>query len=191
MTQKGKAGTKPGNDSLCLARGRRAKGAPANAQMRRPGRRLWTEPRKQEFIEALGATCNVREACRVVGMGDRGVYLLRDRDPAFAAAWKKAVEQGYSELEMLLLRQSLHGTETTEIIDDGNPDGRKRVKTVHSYPHGTALRLLLSHKSAVDAYRAEQGVERPGSAEMRAEILVKIAAMRARADDYDDGDENA
>lgn len=112
-------------------------------------------------------------------MGMSGAYDLRRRDPAFGAEWNEALEQGYAELEMLLLRQSIHGSETTETLDDEGGGGRKRVKTVHSYPHAIALRLLFAHKGAVDAFRSERGIDRPGSEDVRAEIQRRIEALRS------------
>jgi hypothetical protein len=89
------------------------------------------------------------------------------------------VEQGYSELEMLLLRQSLHGSTTTETVEDG--EGQcKQIKTVHSYPHTIALRLFQAHQSTAEAVRAEQDAS-PDSDQIRAEIQVRIAAMRVRS----------
>lgn len=156
---------------------------PVKAKPRRDG---WTARRRAKFLEVLKVSCNVTAAAESVRLSITGAYDLRRRDAAFAAEWKAALEQGYSELEMLLLRQSMHGSETTETLDDGLPDGRKRVKTVHSYPHATALRLLLAHRPSVDAYREEQGIERPGSDAVKAEIERRFAAMRP-----DDEDEEA
>lgn len=165
--------------SLRLTRGQGGRGAGTRAQLRRVGRRIWDDARKEEFLAVLAATCNVEEACRAVSMSNQGAYNLRLRDPAFAAAWKRAVEQGYSELEMLLLRQSLHGSTTTETVEDG--EGQcKQVKTVHSYPHTIALRLFQAHQSTAEAVRAEQDAS-PDSDQIRAEIQVRIAAMRVRS----------
>ncbi|MBP6113059.1 MAG: hypothetical protein KA482_11915, partial [Sphingobium sp.] len=60
-------------------------------------------------------------------------------------------------------------------------------------PHSMALRQLMAHKGTVEAFRAEQGIERPGSEELRAEIHAKIAAMRSQSgtDDPMDGDTDA
>jgi len=164
---------------LKLSRGRGADGAPPQPQRRRTPRHGWTGRRRARFLETLKATCNVKEACRVVGMGMSGAYELRKRDAAFAAEWAEALEQGYAELEMLLLRQSIHGSETTETIDEGGGTGRRRTKTVHSYPHAIAVRLLFAHKGAVDAFRSERGIDRPGGDAVRDEIQRRIEAMRA------------
>jgi len=158
------------------AKGRRNDGL----QLRKPRRKGWTAKARAEFIEVLRATCNVQEGLRAVGLGHSGAYYQRKHDPQFSAQWKEAIEQGYTELEMHLLRLSLFGAKTTEVIDDGTEDGPKRTKTVHSYNLVVALRLLLAHKDKVHAYRSEQGIERPGSDAIRAEIQEKLALVRAR-----------
>ena len=177
------------HSGLRLMRGRRGAGKAALPQLRRVGRRLWDEELKQQFLEVLAATCNVREACRVVGMTDTGAYKLRRRDAGFAAMWDEALEQGYSELEMLLLRQSIHGSTTTETVVDGAGQ-RKQVKTVHSYPHGMAMQLLSAHRKSVADVRAAQTGNQAGSEQIRAEIQVKIAAMRARVVEHEPHEEN-
>jgi len=158
----------------------------------------WTAQRRARFLETLAESCNVAEACRTVGMSKKSVYMLRQRDQAFAAEWAGALEQGYAELEMMLLGQAIFGSTTTETVDDGAESGRARVKTVHSFPHTIALRLLLAHRNRVDAFRDSQGIERPGSAEVREDIMRRIEEVRERlrrkaeadsgGDGKDDGD---
>lgn len=150
--------------------------------------RQWGDAVRQKFLDVLAATCNVREACRAVAMTVAGAYRLRQRDAVFAAAWDEALEQGYYELEMLLLRQSLHGTTRTETVEDGEGQ-RKQVKTVHSFPHDIAVRLWMAHAKRVEDLRAEQAGRRPDAEQIRAEIQAKIAAMRARMVD-DEAQEN-
>lgn len=149
-------------------------------QYYRPRRSSWTDKKMAKFLDVLRVTSNVTEAARAVKMDISGAYALRKRDATFAAGWAEALEQGYAELEMLLLRQSIHGSERTEQVDDGIEGGKKRTKTVHSYPHAMAIRLLMAHRGAVAAYRAEQGIDRPGNDTLHAEIHAKIALVRAR-----------
>ena len=165
-------------------------GRKIGVQLRRQRRDGWTLKRRALFLSVLQESCNVQEASRVAGITSGRAYDLRARDPGFAAQWAEALEQGYAELEMTLLRQAIHGTETTEIVDDGKGEGVQRVKKVHSYPHAVALRLFLAHKGAVSAFREEHGISRPGSDEVRAEIEQRIAAMRPMAEDDEelDGD---
>ena len=138
----------------------------------------WTAQRRARFLEALAESCNVVEACRTVGMAKKSVYNLRQRDPGFAAEWERALEQGYAELEMMLLGQAIFGSTMTERVDDGTEPGRTRVRTVHSFPHTTALRLLLSHKNRVDGFRDSREAEQPGSAEVREDIMRRIEEVR-------------
>lgn len=168
---------------LVAQKSRRGPSEEASPQLRQPRKNGWTQRRRAKFLEVLKATSNVSEAVRAVGLTASGAYDLRRRDPVFASEWAAALEQGYAELEMLLLRQGIFGSETTEIIDDGSETGRKRTKTVHSYPHGMALRLMLSHKSEVDAFRHAQGIDRPGGDAVRAEIQRRLEAVRAREED--------
>jgi len=177
-----KAGDKKAKGGLVLQRGT-ARGV----QQRRAGKGAWTAKRKATFLDHLQASCNVCEAARQAGVTPSRAYELRRRDPAFAAQWAGALEQGYAELEMLLLRQSIHGSETTETIDEGREEGARRTKRVHSYPHSIGLRLLLAHKGTVDAFREEKGRQLreglPGSADVRSEIQRRIAALRCEEDE--------
>lgn len=136
--------TKPADMKLWVQQ--RAPDGSPRVQYYRPRKTGWTTRKMARFLTALRATSNVTEAARAVKMDVSGAYGLRKKDATFAAGWAEALEQGYAELEMLLLRQSIHGSETTEMVDDGNEEGRKRTKTVHSYPHSMALRLLMAHK---------------------------------------------
>lgn len=159
------------------------------AVARRPG---WTKTSKAVFLDVLSQSCNVSEAARAAGMtGTASAYELRRRDPDFANGWLAALEQGYCELELLLLRLALFGSEQTETVEEGagaaeatgagqGAGGKRRIKTVHSYPYAMALQLLATHKKAVDAYRQSLC---PGEEEkaLRAELLARIDAMRVSA----------
>ena len=189
MTRRDKQGNVPAPD-LTLAKATNGD-RHGQAQKRRVRKDGWTMERRARFLEALSESCNVAEACRAAGMNKRNAYALRRRDPAFAAEWAEALEQGYAELEMLLLRQAIFGSTTTETLD-GADASRARVKTVHSFPHAIALRLLLAHRSGVDAFRDRQGIERPGSAEVQEDIMRRIDEVRERLkreadDDQRDG----
>ena len=127
-------------------------------QLRKARKDGWTPHRRAQFMLVLAATCNVREACRATGLHFSGAYDLRHRDPAFAEGWARAVEQGYSELEMRLLRDCLHGAERVEVIRQGHgPMARiTSTKTVTAVPHAVALRLLQAHRAEVEAFRQRE-----------------------------------
>ena len=52
----------------------------------------WTPQRKRLFFETLGAGHTVAWACARVGLSRQAAYTARRRDPAFAQAWRLALE---------------------------------------------------------------------------------------------------
>lgn len=55
-----------------------------------PRRDGWTPPRRQAFLDGLGAGLDVTRACARVGLSRRSAYNLRARDAGFARAWGEA-----------------------------------------------------------------------------------------------------
>ncbi len=106
----------------------------------------------------LGTCLNVRRAVDAVGLSCSAAYQLKRRDPEFARGWAEALDEGYTNLEFEMLRQSIEGCERTETVKE-SPDGPvKQVKIIHSYPHNVAMRLLQAHREEVLAFRhAEAG----------------------------------
>lgn len=68
-------------------------------QIRRANVGQWTYRTEQRFLAVLAATCNVKAACREVGLWPPSAYNHRKRFPGFARAWDQAVEIGRNELE--------------------------------------------------------------------------------------------
>ncbi|HEY6662772.1 MAG TPA: hypothetical protein VIZ66_07600, partial [Sphingomicrobium sp.] len=78
--------------------------APRGSQQARPKRRAFTEARRQRFLNHFAASCNARAAARDAGVSENCVHAWRRKDAQFNAAWKEALELGYSRLEAELLR---------------------------------------------------------------------------------------
>ena len=72
-------------------------------QIRRSRLRQWSPKVEARFLAALSATCNVKAACREVGMAFSSAYAHRKRWPGFARAWAEALEVGYGRLESALI----------------------------------------------------------------------------------------
>lgn len=154
----------------------------------------WTDQARSRFLEILGEAANVSGAARDVGSSRTGAYRLRSRDPEFARQWMEALEQGYCELEMLLLRHALEGSrqvETVEEFADDDQDicigqrgrgapapARRRVRTVSSYPYAMAMQLLAAHRRSIEAYRRSEGIDRASGEAVRAEIMARLERMR-------------
>jgi hypothetical protein len=82
---------------------------PARA-VRRDG---WTPSRRQDFLAALAAGCDVCRASARVGLSREGAYRLRRRDPEFAQAWRKArqdARQAADEAFLAMLPDHLRRT---------------------------------------------------------------------------------
>jgi hypothetical protein len=148
---------------------------------RRPGSRKggWTLDRRNLFLSMLGTCLNVRRAVDAVGLTPSAAYQLKRRDPAFADAWVEALDEGYSNLEMEMLRQAIEGCETTETVLDGDTGTVRHVKITHSYPHATALRLMQAHCEEVRTYRRAEG-RRRSDPDADARLRAHMDLVRAR-----------
>lgn len=146
----------------------------------RRGKR-WNNRDEAAFLEELAATCNVRAAAARVGFSTTAVYLRRRKDPGFAAEWAGAIDQGYAELEALLVEKatcSLRGEALpAPAADEEEPRLARAPMTV-----AEALNLLRLHRAEARGgrpqdYRARE--KAPDMDAVRARILKKVAAIKA------------
>jgi hypothetical protein len=71
-------------------------------------RAQWTAERRERFLHALGESGNVRLAAQAAGQAcASGAYVLRHRDPEFAAAWDRAVADAVARIEGALVARAL------------------------------------------------------------------------------------
>lgn len=71
-------------------------------QVRRAKLSQWTARVEDRFLGVLAATCNVKAACRAVGLWPPSAYSHRRRWPDFARRWDEAIAIGACELECRL-----------------------------------------------------------------------------------------
>lgn len=156
------------------ARGKASAGA-ARPQRRAARRDGWSKDEMAQFVAVLAEGCNVTEAARAAGRCRQRAYERRRADPAFARAWDMALEQGYAEIELMLMRASLFGTESEETILDsvGAVKGRKVKRGVNL---GVALRLFQLHRERVARIRAEEA-DRAGDGPDGADARRRVDAM--------------
>jgi len=95
------------------------------------------------FLAELANTCNVSEAARVAGIDRHAVYNHRDADPAFAAAWADAIEQGVEALELEARRRAMKGT-TRPVFYMGVECGQ-----VQEYSDTLMIFLLKAHRPKI------------------------------------------
>jgi hypothetical protein len=139
----------------------------------------WTPARRALFLETMQATANVSEAARVAGKNLSSAYYLRRHDPGFAREWQQALAVGYAELEALLLRQSLFGSETEEISRDALGE-IKGSKVKRGHPNTVGIRLLLAHRQSVRETLDAGLVERPDGPDAIERLRVALDMVRAR-----------
>lgn len=140
--------------------------------IRNTGKR-WTDKAENIFLDELGASCNVTHAAAACGFSRFILYKRRREDPAFAARWQAAKEQGYVRLEMLLVQRAIEGLEG-HLPDPDTPFPDMTVKD--------AIAILQLHRAAVTGGggRHPGWRARPRSLEeMRASILTKLEAIEA------------
>ncbi len=86
-----------------VVRGTGGSGGGKRVQIGRARVKQWTPRVERRFLAALAATCNVKAACREVGLWPPSAYNHRNRWPAFARAWDEAIETGYVRIEASLV----------------------------------------------------------------------------------------
>lgn len=134
--------------------------------------RRWSDAAERRFLDTLGASCNVSLSARAAGFAATGIYARRLREPAFAAAWAAALDQGYLRLETALVRAA---ADTVEGLAP-DPDTPFPAMSVRE-----AMDVLRHHRGTVkgDA-RRHGGIARPRSLEeLRDSILTKFEAIEA------------
>ena len=154
--------------------------AGSGAQLRAVRKDGWTQKSRRMFMETLAATCNVSEAARVAGKNLSSAYYQKRRDPGFAREWARALSIGYAELEALLLRQSLFGTEEEEVVLDAEGMVKSR-KVKRGHPHVVAVRLLTAHARKASEMRARDEADRPDGAEAIERLRKALDEVRRRS----------
>ena len=165
---------------------RQAMGGATRAQKRQPRKDGWTKTQEAQFLAVLAETCNASEAAREVGKCRAGAYRRKQDDPGFARAWDEALAVGYAEIEAMLMREVLFGSEVEEVTMDG--EGAVKARKVKRARDLTiALRLLTLHKDKVARIMAQAGAgpgeTGPDSVDAQARVqltMVEIKRSRAR-----------
>lgn len=114
------------------------------------------------FLDLLAESSNVSDAARRAGINPSRAYKVRREEPEFAQQWLAALCEGYTHLEMEVLRRLREGDMTAE--NDGK------------YDFANAIRLLNAHRE--NAARAQADQRNVSAAEIRASIDRKVEAIR-------------
>jgi hypothetical protein len=119
---------------------------------------------RTRFLDHLAESSNVSRSAEHAGIEISRVYRLRRAQPEFARQWQVALTEGYTHLEMEVLRRLREG-------DFKTGDGEK-------FDFANAIRLLAAHRNTA---ASSQSKARDVSAdEVRASIDRKIEEIRRR-----------
>ena len=86
----------------------------------------WSAPRQRLFLDTLAETGSVHVAAADARLSARGAYRLRNRSPAFAAAWDTAEQLAVGRLSALAFDRAIHGR-TEQIWEHGELVIEKRM----------------------------------------------------------------
>ena len=111
------------------------------SRTQRNGRR--TPDAERKFLQALRVGKSIAAAARAATIGRRTTYDWRDRDPAFAARWDEAFDEGTDFLEDLALKGAEQGSERLllALLKARRPERYQRLHVEHS----GSLEVMLSH----------------------------------------------
>ncbi|MEE4154469.1 MAG: hypothetical protein V2I27_09955 [Erythrobacter sp.] len=134
----------------------RLKDEPAAEREPQP-RRDW----RRKFLACLAESSNVTQSAARANISLSRAYRSRREEPEFARQWLAALWEGYSHLEMEVLRRLRDG-------DQHTCDNEK-------YDFANAIRLLNAHRE--NAARAQAEHRSVSAAEIRAAIDRKVRAI--------------
>lgn len=86
----------------------------------------WSVERQREFLSHLADTGSVHLASAAARLTARSAYRLRNRSPAFAAAWDMAEQLAVGRLSALAFDRAIHGR-TEQVWHEGNLVAEKKV----------------------------------------------------------------
>ena len=75
-----------------------------------------TDEKRARFLAQLADGQSIGAACKAGGFVRDTAYRWRKEDPAFAAEWDAAIEQGTDELEDVAIKRARDGSDTLLIF---------------------------------------------------------------------------
>ena len=142
-------------------------------QVARARVRQWTPRVEARFLAVLAQTCNVKEACRVVGLTQASAYAHRRRWRDFSDRWNSAIAFGYDSLAIALAGSARAMLGEDHIV----PDPELAPITVDQ-----ALQVLRLHRARVCGEGRLPGRRAHVSdEEVRATILKQVEVFKRAA----------
>lgn len=135
----------------------------------------WTPGKQRQFIQALGDTGCVRDACRAAGRSSTSAYKLRARSAAFAQEWDRAIAFAVTVLEHSAFERAVTGIEEPVWSNSKQVGVRRR--------YSDPLLILLIKRGAMGGVGARPLAEAPKGftqEQIDAALLGKLNALADR-----------
>jgi hypothetical protein len=137
----------------------------------------WTAGAQRHFLQALGDTGCVRDACRAAGRSSTSAYRLRARSAEFAASWDRALEMAATVLEQVAFARAVIGVEEP-VWHYGKLVGTRRR-------YSDALLRLLIQRGDLRAGHTMSADEKIAAAKEMARAAGGLFTTRARSEEVD------
>lgn len=134
-------------------------------------RKLFDAGAKRIFLEWFAATSNVKLSAEKAGVANQTVFKHRMKDPAFAEAWDRALQQGYARLEAAVVERA---QQAQPIAIDGDLEAPE----YDAVDPVLAMQLLKEHRRTVDAPTPFGVSRKPGRPEPASTAEVREALAR-------------
>lgn len=159
--------------------------------IKRPRRNRFTRARKDAFLSHLAVSACVFDSALAAGVCTSTVYSHRASDPAFAAAWVRALACGVAVMEGLLVQQRLEAQEDFDVEPGALPKAKLGAAdpVERDLDFWRTMHLLREHRRVARAGPERRRGVRPrirSNEEVKAELMRALVAFegRARAADY-------
>jgi transposase-like protein len=124
-------------------------------------RTIRTVENRRRFLELVGETGNVRDACRALDLHRTTVYDWRREDADFAAAWDEAIALGTEGMEDEARNRAINGSDVLLIfmLKALKPDKYRERSTVEMHTtirHELRTLPLDELRARLDQLRLEQ-----------------------------------
>lgn len=146
-------------------------------QLKKRATRDWSQAKAEAFLNVLGETCNVSEACRRSGVPMTVAYRRRKMDASFRASWAERIAEAYQRLELMLLERAFNGTEKVIRRRDGSEE------RMREYSDRLALMLLKMHRET--AAEVESDMPDEDVDEIRERIVRKLQRLKKRNEEQE------
>lgn len=138
-----------------------------------------TAVKRQRFLDVVAATANVKRGAAAAGAAPASFYRLRHRSASFAAAWDRAVRDGYAALEAKLLARAL----SEDGQEPGDGDRGDAIDPSAPFDPRLALDVLKrddARSRGPSTYARASGYRFMPMEEVERSLLAKLDALERR-----------